>query len=269
MDDELLQSVKALESAGAELPRQAIDHYKESTGFKEGLKRMGRVTYEYGYRVALTCFHSLHPDSEVEEAPFTIWLEDDLIALPGFSWVTPDFAHPRSGRKFHESMMVIYPPCHPSYLVVPRGVLGAVPLEGASTHLAFLPLVSRRLCIGAPAVAFRVSLQCLDLVGEAEKVLSRDNEWCRVGCRWWEPRVGHHLPKVVWSWPGYGDLFRLLRVVRLRAVLRIRVTKWAFFDMGPPSSAKMFVKNLRACPIGAMCASVSAERARLVLARMC
>ncbi|RRT84985.1 hypothetical protein B296_00007367 [Ensete ventricosum] len=60
MDDELLQSVKALESARAELPRQAIDDYKESAGFKEGLKRMGRVTYEYGYRVALTCFRSLH-----------------------------------------------------------------------------------------------------------------------------------------------------------------------------------------------------------------
>ncbi|RWW46543.1 hypothetical protein BHE74_00047527, partial [Ensete ventricosum] len=41
MDDELLQSVKALETARAELPRQAINRYKESTGFKEGLKRMG------------------------------------------------------------------------------------------------------------------------------------------------------------------------------------------------------------------------------------
>ncbi|RRT83561.1 hypothetical protein B296_00011200, partial [Ensete ventricosum] len=47
MDDELLQVVNALENARAELPRQAVDRYKESTGFKEGLKRMGRVTYEY------------------------------------------------------------------------------------------------------------------------------------------------------------------------------------------------------------------------------
>ncbi|RRT72200.1 hypothetical protein B296_00024241 [Ensete ventricosum] len=72
MDDELLQSVKALESARAELSRQAIDDYKELAGFKEGLKRMGRVTYEYGYRVALARFRSLHPDSEVEEDPFTV-----------------------------------------------------------------------------------------------------------------------------------------------------------------------------------------------------
>ncbi|RWW36738.1 hypothetical protein BHE74_00058215 [Ensete ventricosum] len=38
MDDELLQAVKALENARVELPRQAIDRYKESADFKEGLK---------------------------------------------------------------------------------------------------------------------------------------------------------------------------------------------------------------------------------------
>ncbi|RRT62844.1 hypothetical protein B296_00015226 [Ensete ventricosum] len=58
MDNELLQAVKALESARAELPRQTVIQYKESLGFKEGLKRMGRVTYEYGYRVALGRFHA-------------------------------------------------------------------------------------------------------------------------------------------------------------------------------------------------------------------
>ncbi|RWW65858.1 hypothetical protein BHE74_00026805, partial [Ensete ventricosum] len=81
MDDELLQSVKALESARSELPKQAIDRYKESADFKEGLKRMGRVTYEYGYRVALAHFRALHPDSEVEEDPFTIHPEDDMVPM--------------------------------------------------------------------------------------------------------------------------------------------------------------------------------------------
>ncbi|RWW76034.1 hypothetical protein BHE74_00015901 [Ensete ventricosum] len=81
MDDELLQSMKALENARAELPRQAVDHFKESAGFKEGLKRMGRVTYKYEYRVALTRFHALHPDSDVEEDPFTIHPEDDLVPM--------------------------------------------------------------------------------------------------------------------------------------------------------------------------------------------
>ncbi|RWW75196.1 hypothetical protein BHE74_00016794 [Ensete ventricosum] len=81
MDDELLESVKALENARAELPRQSVDRYKESVGFKEGLKRMGRVTYEYGYRVALARFHALHLDSEVEEDPFTSHPEDDLVSM--------------------------------------------------------------------------------------------------------------------------------------------------------------------------------------------
>ncbi|RZS15601.1 hypothetical protein BHM03_00047462 [Ensete ventricosum] len=73
--------MKALESARAELLRQAVDDYKESVGFKEGLKKMGRVTYEYGYRVALARFRSLHPDSEVEEDPFTIRPEDDSVPM--------------------------------------------------------------------------------------------------------------------------------------------------------------------------------------------
>ncbi|RRT39174.1 hypothetical protein B296_00042235 [Ensete ventricosum] len=81
MDDELLQAVKALENARIELPRQAIVQYKESTSFKKGLKRMGRVTYEYRYRVVLACFHARHPDSEVEEDPFTIYPEDDLVPI--------------------------------------------------------------------------------------------------------------------------------------------------------------------------------------------
>ncbi|RZS08633.1 hypothetical protein BHM03_00039643, partial [Ensete ventricosum] len=81
MDDELLQSLKALESARAKLPKQVVDRYKESVGFKEGLKRMGWVTYEYRYRVALARFRALHTDSEVEEDPFTIHPEDDLVPM--------------------------------------------------------------------------------------------------------------------------------------------------------------------------------------------
>ncbi|RRT32101.1 hypothetical protein B296_00048197 [Ensete ventricosum] len=63
MDDELLQTVKALKSAQAELPRQAVVQYKESLGFKEGLKRMGRATYEYGHRVVLARWRPLHHPS--------------------------------------------------------------------------------------------------------------------------------------------------------------------------------------------------------------
>ncbi|RRT31513.1 hypothetical protein B296_00053147 [Ensete ventricosum] len=81
MDDELLQAVKDLESARAELPRQSVVQYKESLSFKEGLKRMGRVTYEYGYRVALARFHARHPNAKVEEDLFTIHLEDNLVPM--------------------------------------------------------------------------------------------------------------------------------------------------------------------------------------------
>ncbi|RRT42803.1 hypothetical protein B296_00041982 [Ensete ventricosum] len=77
MDDELLQAMKALESARAELPRHSIVQYNESLGFKEGLKRMSGVTYEYGYRVALARFHARHPDAEVEE----VHPKDDLVPM--------------------------------------------------------------------------------------------------------------------------------------------------------------------------------------------
>ncbi|RZR83022.1 hypothetical protein BHM03_00009562 [Ensete ventricosum] len=77
MDDKLLQAVKALESARAELPRQTVIQYKESLG----LKRMGRVTYEYGYRVALARFHARYPDAKVEDDLFTIHPEDDLVPM--------------------------------------------------------------------------------------------------------------------------------------------------------------------------------------------
>ncbi|RRT84621.1 hypothetical protein B296_00004694 [Ensete ventricosum] len=80
-NDDLLKSVKDLDSTRAELLKRAIDDYKESTGFKEGLKRMGRVAYEYGYRVALARFRSSHPDSEVEEDPFTVRPKDDLVPM--------------------------------------------------------------------------------------------------------------------------------------------------------------------------------------------
>ncbi|RZS06646.1 hypothetical protein BHM03_00037339, partial [Ensete ventricosum] len=81
MDDELLQAVKDLESARAELPGQAIARYKRSLDFKEGLKRMGQVTYEYGYRVVLARFRARYPDADVEEDPFTIHPEDDLVPM--------------------------------------------------------------------------------------------------------------------------------------------------------------------------------------------
>ncbi|RWW36609.1 hypothetical protein BHE74_00058351 [Ensete ventricosum] len=64
-----------------ELPRWAIDDYKGSANFKEGLKRMGRVSYKHGYRVALAHFRALHRDSDVKENPFIIQAEDDSVPM--------------------------------------------------------------------------------------------------------------------------------------------------------------------------------------------
>ncbi|RRT48715.1 hypothetical protein B296_00041952 [Ensete ventricosum] len=80
-EDDLLKSVKDLESTRAELPKRAVNDYKESVDFKEGLKRMGRVTYEYGYWVTIARLCSSYPDSKVEEDPFTVRPEDDLMPM--------------------------------------------------------------------------------------------------------------------------------------------------------------------------------------------
>ncbi|RWW74380.1 hypothetical protein BHE74_00017678 [Ensete ventricosum] len=80
-NDDMLKSVKDLQSTRAKLPKRAVDDYKESADFKKGLKRMGRVAYEYDYRVVLARFRSSHPDSEVEEDPFTVRPENDSMPM--------------------------------------------------------------------------------------------------------------------------------------------------------------------------------------------
>ncbi|RRT43403.1 hypothetical protein B296_00051631, partial [Ensete ventricosum] len=62
--------------------------------------------------------------------------------------------------------------------------------------------------------------------------------------------------------PPYRERRANVRGAWLGNTGRPRCTAW-----GPPSSANIIVKNLCACPVGAVCASVSAEWARLVLAR--
>ncbi|THU67089.1 hypothetical protein C4D60_Mb05t20980 [Musa balbisiana] len=62
--------------------KEAIEAYKKSEGFELGLTRMGRVSYEYGYKVALGRFRACPPGSEVEEDPFSSHPEDREVDTP-------------------------------------------------------------------------------------------------------------------------------------------------------------------------------------------
>ncbi|CAL9087943.1 unnamed protein product [Musa textilis] len=65
-----------------ERDREAIERYKRSEGFLLGLDRTGRVSYEYGYKVALARFRACPPGSMVEEDPFTSRPEDQGASMP-------------------------------------------------------------------------------------------------------------------------------------------------------------------------------------------
>ncbi|THU53338.1 hypothetical protein C4D60_Mb10t13350 [Musa balbisiana] len=65
-----------------EKDKKLIEDYKESSGFQLGLVRSGQVTYEHGYRIALTRFKVCHPGLEVEENPFGSHPEDASVDMP-------------------------------------------------------------------------------------------------------------------------------------------------------------------------------------------
>ncbi|RWW43970.1 hypothetical protein BHE74_00050312 [Ensete ventricosum] len=54
METELLNLTRSKEALREDLLKRAIDEYKESPEFEMGLVRMGRVSLEYGYQLALT-----------------------------------------------------------------------------------------------------------------------------------------------------------------------------------------------------------------------
>ncbi|RRT64018.1 hypothetical protein B296_00026561 [Ensete ventricosum] len=68
-------------SAALEKARVTIVQYKESPNFKSGLKMMGWVSYEFGYKIALTCFRTKHLGLEVKEDPNTTLPEDDNVPI--------------------------------------------------------------------------------------------------------------------------------------------------------------------------------------------
>uniref|UniRef100_A0A804IBZ2 Uncharacterized protein n=1 Tax=Musa acuminata subsp. malaccensis TaxID=214687 RepID=A0A804IBZ2_MUSAM len=65
-----------------EKDKKLIEDYKASSGFQLGLVRTRRVSYKYGYRIALARFKARHPDLEVTEDPFDSFPEDMDVDMP-------------------------------------------------------------------------------------------------------------------------------------------------------------------------------------------
>ncbi|RWW48611.1 hypothetical protein BHE74_00045299, partial [Ensete ventricosum] len=76
IETELLDLAQSKETIWEDLPKRAIEKYKESPGFEMGLMRMGRVSLEYGYQLALAQLQARHPGVEIELDPFVTLPED-------------------------------------------------------------------------------------------------------------------------------------------------------------------------------------------------
>ncbi|RRT37634.1 hypothetical protein B296_00038399 [Ensete ventricosum] len=70
-----------MDALRVDLPKQAIEEYKKLSGFEMGLVRMGWVSLEYGYRLALARLRTRHPIVEIDEDPFTLLLEDADVPM--------------------------------------------------------------------------------------------------------------------------------------------------------------------------------------------
>ncbi|RRT78872.1 hypothetical protein B296_00001669 [Ensete ventricosum] len=88
-DDDLLKMMKENEAIKIELPSKCIVDYKQSIRFGWGLRQMGQVSYEYGYRVALAHFQAWHPNIEVDIDPFIKKSEDSSVPMETLPWFHP------------------------------------------------------------------------------------------------------------------------------------------------------------------------------------
>ncbi|RWW73206.1 hypothetical protein BHE74_00018940 [Ensete ventricosum] len=81
MENELLKLTRAMDALRIDLPKQDIDDYKKSAGFEMGLVRMGRVSLEYGYQLALAWLRARHPNLKIEDDPFKLLPEDSNVPM--------------------------------------------------------------------------------------------------------------------------------------------------------------------------------------------
>ncbi|RRT69328.1 hypothetical protein B296_00024533 [Ensete ventricosum] len=79
LEEEVLPLTEAATLLQSELKAEglkAITQYKASQGFESGLVKMGQVSYEFGYRVAVERFRAKYLNSTVEENLFAELPED-------------------------------------------------------------------------------------------------------------------------------------------------------------------------------------------------
>ncbi|XP_064971450.1 uncharacterized protein LOC135616189 [Musa acuminata AAA Group] len=77
------EALKEEQRALPERLERAVVEYKASASFECGLVTSGRVTYEFGYRVACARARSTHPEWELEPDPFADHPADDGVDMPG------------------------------------------------------------------------------------------------------------------------------------------------------------------------------------------
>ncbi|RWW41094.1 hypothetical protein BHE74_00053441 [Ensete ventricosum] len=81
METELLDLARSEEALREDLPKRVIEKYKEPPGFEMGLVRMGRVSLEYGYQLALARLQARHPGVEIELDPLVTLPEDADVPM--------------------------------------------------------------------------------------------------------------------------------------------------------------------------------------------
>ncbi|RRT70293.1 hypothetical protein B296_00029265 [Ensete ventricosum] len=77
------RDVEALRTELQSIGAKAITEYKMSRGFELDMERIGRVTYEFGYRVALKLFKAKYPNLFVKEDRFANYPEDSNVQMEG------------------------------------------------------------------------------------------------------------------------------------------------------------------------------------------
>ncbi|RWW76738.1 hypothetical protein BHE74_00015149 [Ensete ventricosum] len=84
LEGDMLSLTEAVALLEAELKAEGLKAmvvYKASHGFESGLKKMGQISYEFGYRVALEWLRGMHPEVEIEDDPFAECPEDGNIKI--------------------------------------------------------------------------------------------------------------------------------------------------------------------------------------------